>query len=50
MESVSPIVRSVNVWISNHAFVISPPKTVVGLGEPVGKMSFVVGRRVGSVV
>lgn len=50
MESVSPTVRSANVWISNHAFVILPPKTVVGFGEPVGKMSFVVARRWESVV
>ncbi len=35
--------------MSNQALLSAPPKTVRGLGEPVGKRNLVVGRSSGNV-
>lgn len=42
--------RSAKEWISNHACVSLPLKTVVGFGAPVGNTNLQVGKKRGSVV
>ena len=50
MESSSPCVLSEKRCMSNQAFVKLLLSAVTRRDEPVGKMNFVVGSRIGSVV